>query len=101
MIGIVALAAVAYFGMNYPTDSGDAVGTVAPAERYRAEQPSSDNIQLGDQSIQAVMQTDTFAKLVADDAFREAMSSEAFREAISSEAFREAFRSEQIGRAHV
>ena len=72
LIGVAALAAVAYFGMNNPP--GDEVaGTVAPAERYRA---ASDNeIQLGDESIQEVMQSDAFARLVADDAFRDAMRS--------------------------
>jgi len=94
VIGVVALCAVAYFGMNYPTDSGDAAGTVVPAERYRAEQAGNDEIQLGDESIQSVMQTDAFAKLVADDAFQEAMASEAFMEAMSSEALLEAFGNE-------
>ena len=54
LVGVFALGAVAYFGMNYPMDSGDAAGTVAPAERYRAETPSTDGIQLGDQDIQEV-----------------------------------------------
>ncbi len=47
VIGVGALAAVAYFGMNFPADSGDAAGTVTPAERYRAEQPGVNQIQLG------------------------------------------------------
>ena len=91
-VGLVALAAVAYFGMNTPSDSDDAAGTVAPAERYQAEQPAADEIQLGDESIQEVIQTDTFAKLVADEAFQEAMRSEAFQNALASNAFSDAFR---------
>ena len=96
VIGVAALGAVAYFGMNYPADSGDAAGTVAPAERYRADQPAADAIQLGDQGIQEVLQSDLFAKLIADDAFRGAMSSEAFRGAMNSEELRAAFSSESF-----
>ena len=62
LIGVAALVVVAYFGVNHP--AGDEVaGTVAPAERYRAEQISADNIDLGDQSVQDFMQSDLFAKL--------------------------------------
>jgi hypothetical protein len=55
VIGVAALAAVAYFGMNNPTDSGDAAGTVAPAERYRANALSEEDVQLGDQTVQQLM----------------------------------------------
>jgi len=87
VIGVAALAAVAYFGMNYPTDSGDAAGTVAPAERYRADQNATDEIQLGDQDIQEVLQSDVFARLIADDAFQAAMRDENFKAAFNSEKF--------------
>ena len=67
LIGVAALGVLAYVGMvNQPGD--EVTGTVAPAQRYQAEQ--NNEIQLGDQSIQEVMQSDTFARLVADDAFR-------------------------------
>ena len=61
LIGIAALAVIAYFGMN--TGPDEVAGTVAPAERYRAEQMSEDDINLGDQSVQDFMQSDLFAKL--------------------------------------
>ena len=63
IIGAIVLVAVAYFTGVIPTDS-EVTGTVAPAERYRAEQPSSDGIRLGDQSIQQLMQTDAFDRLI-------------------------------------
>ena len=49
LVGVLALGVVAFFGMNNPP--GDEVtGTVAPAERYRAD--ANNEIQLGDESIQ-------------------------------------------------
>ena len=92
VIGAVFGGAIAYFGLTNPP--GDALtGAVAPAERYRTEQPGADSIQLGDESIQDVMQSDAFARLVADDAFRDAMPSEAFRDELGSNALRDAFAS--------
>ncbi|MDH5583849.1 MAG: hypothetical protein OEY82_08295, partial [Gammaproteobacteria bacterium] len=87
-IGIVALVAVAYFGMNYPTDGSDAAGTVAPAERYRADQIGAGDVELGDQAIQEFMQTDVFTALTNDAAFRNALKSDAFRAALASDSFR-------------
>jgi hypothetical protein len=49
-VGAVALAAIAYFGTNYPPDGDDMSGTIAPAERYRANQPTAADVQLGDQT---------------------------------------------------
>ena len=49
LIGIAALGVLVYFGAAFPP--GDEVtGTVAPAQRYQAEQ--NNEIQLGDESIQ-------------------------------------------------
>ena len=60
VIGAVVLVAVLYVGSNLSTDE-EVTGTVAPAERYRANQPGAEDIQLGDQSIQGLMQTVTIA----------------------------------------
>ena len=48
--GLVGIGVV-YFGMNFPAGD-EVVGTVAPAERYRAEQPDAADVVLGDQAIQ-------------------------------------------------
>mgnify|MGYP000567893773 CR=1 FL=1 len=82
LVGVAALGVLVFFGMNNPP--GDEVtGTVAPAERYRAEQ--TNEIQLGDESIQEVLQSDIFETLVNDESFRSAMQSEELRAAFSSE----------------
>ena len=87
LIGVAALGVLAYFGMSNPP--GDEVtGTVAPAERYRAEQDNE--IQLGDESIQEVLQSDVFETLVNDESFRAAMASEELRAAFSIEAIQSA-----------
>ena len=93
VIGAVFGGAIAYFGLTNPP--GDALtGAVAPAERYRAEQISGDDIALGDQSLQDFMQTDVFTSLTSDAAFSAAINSEAFRATMNSEQFRKAMNSE-------
>ncbi len=86
VIGAVVLVAVLYVGSNLSTDE-EVTGTVAPAERYRADQPGADDIQLGDQSIQELMQTDAFDAMNKDESFRELARSEAFAELAGSAAF--------------
>ena len=87
--GAIALVAVIWFGSNLSTDE-EITGTIAPAERYRAEQPGADDLQLGDQQIQAVLQSDEFDRFVADESFQQAMSNSAFRDALANSAFHDA-----------
>ena len=56
----IAIAVVAYFGVKYPIQGDDATGTIAPADRYRGDQISSDDVKLGDEAIAEVMQTDFY-----------------------------------------
>ena len=90
----VVIAAVAYFGVKYPIPGDQASGTIAPAERYRGEQISSDDIVLGDESVARVMQTDVYQRIISDAGFAEALSNEAFRESLNNEAFRLALSNE-------
>ena len=86
VIGLLVGVAVSYVGLQSPVGD-NAAGTVAPAERYRAEQPSSDDLQLGDQELQEVLQTDEFARLIADESFQKAMANPEFRAALDNSAF--------------
>jgi hypothetical protein len=57
--GVAAVAAVLLvsFGMNIPPRSSDTAGTIAPAQRYRADQNTADNVnasQAGGQTMQVV-----------------------------------------------
>ena len=98
LIGVAALAVVAYFGMNNPP--GDEVaGTVVPAERYRAEQPTSDDVLLGDQAVQEFIQTDTFELIISDEAVRNALANEGVRNAFANEGVRNAFANEGVRNA--
>src|SRR4029450_5803528 len=65
-----AIAAVVYFGMDYPPSRNEVAGTIAPAQRYRAPPIDEKGVQLGDQGITQLMQTDTFTRLVKDAQFR-------------------------------
>src|SRR5210317_572976 len=93
LAGAVALGVVAFFGMNN-IPSEDVSGTVAPAERYRADQ--NNEIQLGDESIQEVLQSDVFERLINDEAFRSAMASDDLRAAFRSDAFLNVFGSDEF-----
>ena len=86
----VAIAAVVFFGSNYPPDSEMASGTIVPAERYRADQITSDDVMLGDESIAQFMQTDEFELLVNDEIFMEAISQDAFQAALNDQNFQAA-----------
>ena len=78
MVAVVAV--VGYFASSYPPSSEEAAGTIAPAERYRADQIGSEDVKLGDESLQAFMQTDTFDRLINDQAFLDAMNDAAVRD---------------------
>ena len=92
----VVIAAVAYFGVKYPVPEEQTAGTIAPAERYRGEQISSDDVQLADESVAQVMQTDVYQKLVSDAAFADALRSDALRNVMATDAFRQAMASDAL-----
>ena len=66
----MAVAAVVYVGLNYPPSDQDVAGTIVAAKRYRAETIDQTGVQLGDQTVAQLMQTDTFTRLVNDASFR-------------------------------
>ena len=76
----VVICGVAFLGKDFPSGSDQASGTIVPAERYRADQISSEDVVLGDESIAQFMQTDEFELLVNDEAFMAAIGQEAFRQ---------------------
>jgi anti-sigma factor RsiW len=65
--GAVAALAVgiAMFAFDYPPKSENVVGTIAPAERYRAA-GTAEAVKLGDQTIAQLMQNDSFDRMVKD-----------------------------------
>ena len=83
VVAVAVAGAVSYFGFDVP-GGNDLSGTIAPAERYRGEQLTDSDIQLGDQSIAQIMQTDVFERMVKDPAFR-AMASDANFKALASQ----------------
>ena len=90
----VVIGGVAFLGNGFQFGDDQASGTIVPAERYRGEQIDSSDVELGDESVAQLMQTDLFQQIVSDAAFAEAMRSDAFRSAMASEAFRSAMSSE-------
>ena len=69
-IAVAAVLAVAFFTIDYPPDGSKTAGTVAPAQRYRAEQPKAGDVKLGDQAVAQLMQTEAFDRFVKDPSTR-------------------------------
>ncbi len=53
-----AIGAVLYVGGIFPPGEENVSGTIVPAERYRANQVTSDDVTLGDESESLLLQTD-------------------------------------------
>ena len=53
----IVIGGVAFLGGDFPTGSDQAAGTIVPAERYRGEQISDNDVQLGDESVAQLMNT--------------------------------------------
>ena len=65
--GLVVVAAViSIVAFDYPPQAAGVLGTIMPAERYRAPQSGAEAIKLGDQTIAQLMQTDAFDRAVKD-----------------------------------
>jgi hypothetical protein len=70
--GVAAAAAlvVLYAVVDIPPKGDNLAGTVAPAQRYRAEQFKADDVKLGDQAVAKLMQTEAFERIVKDPKLR-------------------------------
>jgi hypothetical protein len=110
VVGVVLVAGVAYVANIYPPSDETLVGSVVPAERYRAETSSTglSRQTLGDESIAQFMQTDLYQQIVSDralaalfasDAFRQALASDQFRQALASDNFKQALASDNFKQA--
>ncbi|CAM5794803.1 hypothetical protein [Rhizobacter fulvus] len=79
--GAVAVLAigVALIAFDYPPKSQDVTGTIAPAERYRAPQATSEPVKLGDQTIAQLMQNDGFDKAIKDPQMQSLSQDASFR----------------------
>ena len=70
--GLVAAVAVLIVGpLLFKVPSRDeAIGTVVPAERYRAKQIEASDVKLGDQAVTQLMQTESFERIIKDPQMR-------------------------------
>ena len=71
---VIVVGGILYLGGDFPGGDDQASGTIVPAERYRGEQVSGSDVQLGDESVAQLMQTDLFEAMVNDAAFADAMA---------------------------
>ena len=77
----VAVAVVVQFGFDGYPKKEDLAGTVVPAQRYRADQAATQNIQLGDQTVAQLLQNDSFLRMVKDPQIRAMAMDPAFQAA--------------------
>jgi hypothetical protein len=79
--GAVAVLAVgvALVAFDYPPKSENVTGTIAPAERYRAPQATTEPVKLGDQTIAQLMQNDGFDKAIKDPQMQSLSQDASFR----------------------
>src|SRR5579862_9309935 len=69
--GLVVFGGGAYmYTQAFPPSGGTVAGTISPAQRYRASQVSAADVQLGDNSVPRLMQTDAFQAMVKNPSFR-------------------------------
>jgi hypothetical protein len=99
MYGLTAAAAaiVVILGVTgFPPDTGDIAGTIGAARRAVKPQIAAGDVQVGDTSAQAFLQSEVFdrlikdpaaVKLLSDPALRHQLSNEFLREFLASEAF--------------
>ena len=71
-LGLAAVGAVifAHYVLEIPPAGENMSGTVAPAQRYRAEQVKPTDVRLGDQTVPQLMQIEAVDKLIKDPGFQ-------------------------------
>jgi hypothetical protein len=77
-VGLLAALAIVYFAFEgYPPSNEGMEGAIGVAKRYRAEQINTEDVLLQDPEVQALLQSDTFYKLITDKEFQESVANEA------------------------
>src|SRR5262249_14300407 len=87
MLGVAAAAAavlVTFAIVGFPPVNGGTSGAIAAAKRAQAPQIAASDIVTGDQSAQQFLQSDLFAKLVADPNARKLLSNTALQNALKA-----------------
>jgi hypothetical protein len=108
-IAVLALIAVAYIAFDN-TESDEYVrGTIGAADtvvagvesanRYRSEQMTEEDVQLGDTELERLMQSEIIEELIANPSFARAIQDEATRAAMEQDWAGTAFANEQTREA--
>ena len=69
-LAAAAVVTVGIFVHDFPASGKDVAGTVAPAQRYRAEQIKAEDVKLGDQAVTQLMQSEAFERIINDPKMR-------------------------------
>jgi hypothetical protein len=90
-VGVVAVAAIAYFAVAGWPPTGDKVdqnvgGTIGAAERYTSSQMKTEDVAVNESEVQALMQTDVFHKMITNEDFRKAVLAEQWKSVASDPA---------------
>jgi hypothetical protein len=96
---LVAAATIGYFSFFYPPSGKHLTGTIAPADRYRAEQIGKDDVKVEETDVTRWTQTAEFDRLSKDPAARKLFANAAFRNALTNDAFRNALKDDAFRNA--
>jgi hypothetical protein len=87
-VGLVLVGAVVFLVLrNYPPVTNGTEGTIGAANRYQTEQIKPSDVQLGDASINEVLQSGMFHKMMTNEDFRKLVMSDGFRNAAADDGF--------------
>ncbi|HEX7879049.1 MAG TPA: hypothetical protein VF720_06540 [Candidatus Eisenbacteria bacterium] len=87
-VGLVAVGAIVFFVLrNYPPVTNGTEGTIGAAKRYQTEQIKAADVQLGDASVNDVLQSGMFHKMMTNEDFRKLVMSDGFRNAAADDGF--------------
>jgi hypothetical protein len=93
MWGLAAAAAILlaiFVVRGFPPAGPGTESTIGAAQRYQAPQIEAKDVAVGDTSTQAVMQTDTWDRIVKDDTLRTLLQNASFREQLQAAQLRAA-----------
>ena len=90
---VAATAAAALIAMKlvgYPPVEKGTEATIGAAQRYQAPQISNADVKVGDQQLQAFLQSDVFHQLAADKTAQQALKNKDFQRALADASIRAA-----------
>lgn len=88
VVGVLAVAVGLIGYLDLGSENSYLSGVIAPAERYRDNNITADDVVLGDDDVAQLLQSDAFIALIEDDSFAQLMADVRFTDLMASSKFR-------------